>query len=153
MRAPFQVLILPYRCTPAGLEFAVLERRDSSDWQFVSGGGEDDESPVEAAQREMREEVRLNVDGRLLKLDAIATIPACVFDEVASWGDDILVIPEYSFAVDVQDAELVLSSEHSELRWTSYEQACDLLRWDSNRTALWELRERLKRQLCEPCSD
>lgn len=146
MRAPYQVLVIPYRRMPTGVEFAVLRRRDSGDWQFVSGGGEDGESPIEAAQREMREEAKLNVDGRLLKLDAMTSIPACVFDAVASWGDRVLVIPEYSFAVDVQDAELLLSREHSTLRWVPYGQACNLLKWDSNRTALWELRERLQRE-------
>jgi len=149
MRAPYQVLIIPFRECLAGFEFAVLRRSDTGIWQFVSGGGEDGESHIEAAQREMQEEASLNVDGRLLELDAVATIPACVFDDVASWGKDVLMIPEYSFAVDIQDAKLVLSSEHSELRWTSYEQACDLLKWDSNRTALWELTERLRRSDCD----
>ena len=146
MRAPFQVLILPYRHTPTGLEVAVLKRRDSGNWQFVAGGGEGHESPIEAAQREMQEEVRVDVRGRLVALDAMASIPACVFDAVASWGDDVLVIPEYSFAVDMGDEDLTISSEHAQWCWASYDQACDLLKWDSNKTALWELRERLLRE-------
>ena len=40
MRAPYQVLIIPFRHTLAGLKFAVLKRSDSGSWQFVSGGGE-----------------------------------------------------------------------------------------------------------------
>jgi len=54
------------------------------------------------------------------------------------------VIPEHCFAVDVEDAALILSHEHEELRWATVDQANALLTWDSNRTALWELCERLK---------
>ncbi|MFC1745655.1 hypothetical protein ACFL35_16810 [Candidatus Riflebacteria bacterium] len=53
------------------------------------------------------------------------------------------MIPEYSFAVDVRSRELVLSAEHTELKWLEYEDALDLLKWDSNKVALWELRERI----------
>ena len=77
----------------------------------------------------------------------MATIPACVFEDVASCGDDVLVIPEHCFAVNVNDAELVLSSEHEELRWATVDQARDLRTWDSNKTALWKLCERLKREI------
>ena len=153
MRAPYQVLIIPFRHTVTGLVFAVLKRADTGAWQFASGGGEDAEMPVQAAQREMQEEVGLNVEGQLRELDATATIPVSVFNNVARWGDDVFVIPEHSFAVDVKDAALILSDEHTELRWVAYDEARALLKWDSNRTALWELTERLRRQLCEPCSD
>ena len=56
MRAPFQVLIIPYRKTADGLRFCVFHRSDRDIWQFVSGGGEDDEAPPEAARRELFEE-------------------------------------------------------------------------------------------------
>ena len=147
MRAPYQVLIIPFRHTVTGLAFAVLKRSDSDAWQFVSGGGEDSETLIQSAEREMREEVSFDVDGRLIRLDAKATIPATVFEDVANWGDDVYVIPEYSFAIDVKDAVLVLSAEHDELRWLLYEQARALLSWDSNRTTLWELNERLTREV------
>ena len=54
MRAPFQILVIPFRRTAAGLEFAVLRRSDADYWQFVAGGGEDDETPLQAARREAR---------------------------------------------------------------------------------------------------
>lgn len=146
MRAPYQVLIIPFRRTSTGLAFAVLKRSDTGTWQFASGGGEDDETPIQAAQREMQEEVGINAGGQLLKLEATTTIPACVFAQVVSWGNDVFVVPEHSFAVDVGSAELVLSKEHTELRWVDYDEARALLKWDSNRTALWELTERLKKR-------
>jgi dihydroneopterin triphosphate diphosphatase len=143
MIAPFQVLVIPFRRIPAGLEFAVLRRSDAGWWQFVAGGGEDDESPAQAAERETREEIGIAADSRLLKLDSMATVPKDCFAAAASWGPDVYVIPEYCFAVDVGDNELALSGEHTEMRWVSYEEACRLLKWDSNRNALWELNERL----------
>ncbi|MFC2095811.1 NUDIX pyrophosphatase [Candidatus Bipolaricaulota bacterium] len=146
MREPHQVLVLPYRRTPSEVKVAVFRRAGTSMWQFVSGGGEDGESPVEAAQREMREELNLDVDGQLRQLDSMATIPKNVFEDVPCWDDDVWVIPEHCFAVDVHDATLVLSIEHDELRWVTVDQACKLLTWDSNRTALWELNEKLTRE-------
>lgn len=38
----------------------------------------------------------------------------------------------------------MLSSEHKEYRWVEYDEAMRLLKYDSNKTALWELNERLK---------
>lgn len=151
MRAPFQVLIIPFRRTSAaGPEFAVLRRRDAdagarhARWQFVAGGGEDAESPLQAARRETQEEIGVATDAPFLALDSMATVPKHHFAAAAAWGPDLYVIPEYCFAVDVGDCSLTLSAEHVDLRWVSYEEACTLLRWDSNRNALWELKERLK---------
>ena len=45
--------------------------------------------------------------------------------------------------VDVKDKKLVLSSEHTEIKWLKYENAVAILKFDSNKTALYELNERL----------
>ena len=56
-RAPFQVLVLPFRRpAPGEIEFAVLRRADDANWQSVAGGGAVGESVVEAARREAFEE-------------------------------------------------------------------------------------------------
>lgn len=60
-------------------------------------------------------------------------------------GEDVFVIKEYCFGVDVNGQEIVLNDEHPEYKWLSYEEAKKLLKWDSDKTALWELNERLKR--------
>ena len=145
MRAPFQVLVIPFRRTTAGLEFAVLKRSDADYWQFVAGGGEGRETPLEAASRETEEETGIPANGRIMQLDSMATVPKSCFAVADSWGDSVYVIPEHCFAVDATDAALRLSGEHRESRWVPYEQACRLLKWDSNRNALWELVQRLKR--------
>jgi dihydroneopterin triphosphate diphosphatase len=146
MRAPYQVLIIPFRRASTGLAFAVLKRSDTGTWQFASGGGEDDETLIQAAQRETWEEIGIKVDGKLLALDSMTSIPKDCFHFEQPWASELYVVPEYSFAVDVGSAEIVLSKEHTELRWVSYDEARTLLKWDSNRTALWEVTERLNKR-------
>jgi len=143
MRAPFQVLVIPFRLTAVGPEFAVLKRSDAGWWQFVAGGGEDDESPRQAAEREVKEEIGIDAAQHLIQLDSVATVPRDCF-AAGSWGRGVYVIPEHCFAVDAGDRPLALSGEHTELCWVPYQRAFDLLKWDSNRNALWELNARLK---------
>jgi dihydroneopterin triphosphate diphosphatase len=142
MRAPFQILVIPFRRTAAGTEFAVVKRSDANYWQFVAGGGEDGETPEQAAERETREEA--GIAGEVVPLDSFSTVPRSCFAAGDSWGHEVFVIPEHCFAIDAGNGDITLSEEHTECRWVPYEQASRLLKWDSNRTALWELNERLK---------
>ena len=120
----------------------MLKRTDGDYWQFVAGGGEHDETPVQAAERETREET--GVAGEMIPLDSMSTVPRDCFPDGGSWPDDVYVVPEHAFAVDTGGRGFALSHEHTEIRWVTYEQAHNLLKWDSNRTALWELNERLR---------
>lgn len=148
-RLPLQVLVLPFRHRIGGqIEFAIFRRRDFADacWQGVAGGVEHGESAEQAARREMTEEASIPIGGSLVPLDAMATIPVTQFSDRNSWEPNVYVVTERAFGARVEDAQtIVLSGEHSEYRWVPYEEAVRLLRWDSNRTALWELNERLKR--------
>lgn len=144
MRAPFQVIVLPHKREPNGQpEYCVFKRRDAQYWEFIAGGGEDQESPSEAAKREAHEEAGLAADLDYRKLDSISTVPADAFGDFI-WGPDVLVIPQHCFAVDVGDQEIVMSSEHTEYHWCQYAAARELLRWDSHRNALWEQAQRLR---------
>jgi dihydroneopterin triphosphate diphosphatase len=148
-RLPLQVLVLPFRrCADGTTEYAIFRRRDYSDdcWQGVAGGAEQGESAEQAARREMMEEAGIPVDAPLVPLDAMASVPASQFLERDSWGPNLYVVTERAFGVQVDNDQTIrLSSEHAEYRWVPYEEAARLLRWDSNRTALWELDERLRR--------
>ena len=79
----------------------------------------------------------------------IMTLPRDCFAATESWGQDVYVIPEYCFATNVGGSDISLSQEHTEFRWVSYKQACSLVKWDSNRNAVWELNERLKKGIPE----
>lgn len=41
MRAPFQILAIPFR-KDKSFQYAVMHRSDCDQWQFVAGGGEAD---------------------------------------------------------------------------------------------------------------
>jgi dATP pyrophosphohydrolase len=135
-RAQFQVLIIPYRIASGGQpEYAIAKRSDMDAWQFFSGGGEENE------------EGGIPVDLEFVQLDSMASIPATNFAAHKEWGQGVYVIPEYSFCVDVGARDLFASREHTEILWRPYEEADRLLTWDSNRTALWELNQRMTRRL------
>ena len=78
-------------------------------------------------------------------LETTCSIATECFKEVRLiWGEDCLVIPEYSFAVELKDKKIEISSEHLEYDWVDYETARARLNYDSNRVALWELNNKLK---------
>ena len=163
-RAPFQVLVIPFRRTPEGIRYALfkrhliemvdlkldgtgnapLEQLNAGFWQPVAGGGEDNETPEEAARREAFEEAGIHGDLRLIRLDTVSSIPVVHFPDRDHWGPEIHVIPEYSFGIEVENEEISLCDEHTEYQWLNYSDAYARVRFDSNRTALWELNRRLE---------
>jgi dATP pyrophosphohydrolase len=149
-RRPLNVLVLPFRCGSGDLvEYAIFRRADDHTefWQGVAGGVEDTEEPLEAARRELLEETGIDASAeRWIPVDAKASVPAQVFRDWRTWGPKVFVVNEHAFGVDVAGCDVVrLSHEHVEHRWLGLEAASRLLRHDSNRTALWELNERLGR--------
>ncbi|HEX8068448.1 MAG TPA: NUDIX domain-containing protein [Pyrinomonadaceae bacterium] len=143
-RAAFQVLVIPFRVDANGEpRYLLFKRADLAVWQWIAGGGEGDEEPEQTARREALEEAGIPQDARLIRLDSVASIPAIHFAERHLWGDEVYVIPEFSFGVEVQNEEVCLSGEHGGCAWVDYEAARSRLEWDSNRTALWELHSRL----------
>jgi dihydroneopterin triphosphate diphosphatase len=143
-RSAFQVLVFPYlRDQTGSLRYALFRRADASYWQGVAGGGEEQETPLQAARREAAEEAGVPETAEFLPLDSVATIPVVNVTGDFSWGPDVLVIPEYTFGVYCERPDLKLSDEHTDYGWFGYEEAMRKLRWDSNRNALWELNHRL----------
>lgn len=55
MRAPFQILAIPYKYKNGIPIYCILHRSDYGQWQFIAGGGENNETPEEAAKREIIE--------------------------------------------------------------------------------------------------
>ena len=145
MRAPFQILVIPYKLEPI-LQYCVLHRSDIDQYQFVAGGGEDDEKPIEAAAREIYEETSVKAVN-IMPLTSRAYIPANVISKKHRdlWPHDTIVIPEYTFGFEC-DSEIALSSEHTGLEWMTYDDAVSRLTWDSNKTALYELNYRLLKE-------
>lgn len=153
-RAAFQVLVFPFRQGENGeFEYGLLRRSDARYWQGVAGGGEGDESPVQAAHREAAEEAGVADDAKVVPLESMATLPVVNVTGEFTWGPDVLVIPEHTFGVRCGSPQLQLSDEHTEYAWFAFEEAKEHLRWDSNRNALWELDHRLRHDLADTKGD
>ena len=143
-RAPFQILVLPFRVVSAGVfEYALFKRRDLSYWQGIAGGGEDRETPLEAAKREALEEACIPASAVFYPLQTMTTVPVFHFSARHLWPKDLYVIPNYCYAVDCSTIAFVLSYEHTDYKWVGYDEGYNLLHWENNKTALWELHERL----------
>jgi len=139
---PFQVMILPFKIDSDSLWVYVFQRKLEQFWQFVAGGGEGGENPTQAAVRELAEETSISTCTNLIELDTVSSIPINVFENCHNWDEDIFVIPEYSFAANISDAGIRLSHEHLSYRCVQPDAANQLLKFDSNKTALFELEQR-----------
>ena len=140
MREPYQILSIPYRIIDGTPLFCIFHRSDSSYWQFIAGGGENGETPIEAAKRETIEEIAVEPKN-IKQLTCIAYVPAEVIAESRRqhWDKNTYVIPEYSFAFEF-DSDPTLSLEHIEYKWLTYDEARKLLKWDSNKVAMYEIK-------------
>ena len=147
MRAPYQTLIILYKEEKNNFLYGIFYRKKENFWQFISGGGEDGEQKEDTAIRELEEETKTKIKKeKLKKLDSISVIPVVNITGEFTWGEKVFVIPEYTFAVNAKNEEIILSDEHKSMKWMTYEEAITKLKFDSNKTALWELNEKLKRR-------
>ncbi|MDD4493716.1 MAG: NUDIX domain-containing protein [Eubacteriales bacterium] len=146
MREPYNVLVLPYCKIRNEIKYCIFLRRDMEIWQFIAGGGENGETAIEAARREAFEEAGISQDNKYYKLTSSTHVPVIYFSNNArtAWGDDVHVIPVYCYATDIANAKITISCEHTDFRWVNYNQATELLHFDIDKTALWELESRLQ---------
>lgn len=149
MRAKYNTLIIPYYLSEVPL-YCILKRADMKVWQFVAGGGEGDEIPKMGASRELSEETGISeIDTSSMEtLDTIGTVPSNLFAPFKeAWKDGLYVIPIYTYAYKMTQLNVKLSQEHLEYRWVTFDQAMELLHFDLDKTALWELDKRIKNGL------
>lgn len=143
MRKPKQVLVFLYRKNEdENYEYCIFYRDKLKFWQGISGGVEDNESLVETVKREVFEETGICVND-IYQLSTVSSIP--VVDVMGEFflGNDVYVVPEYSFGVPLENYDIHLSSEHRQYKWCLFDEAYEKLKFDSNKTALWELNQRL----------
>ena len=111
MREPYQVLILPFRRIPK-IEFYVFHRVNGY-FQFISGGGETGEQLIETVQREFFEETGILLSNSFIRLETLNSIPVDAFHHKNNLNfEGFFVIPEYAFAVELNQEKITLSSEH-----------------------------------------
>ena len=104
-------------------------------WQGVSGGVEDGEELAETALRELIEETQLEPSA-LHKIDFSYSFPA-----EGIWGfmyePGVQEIMEYAFVAHVDpQRQPVISREHDQWKWCSFDEAFKLLFWPDNKEAL-----------------
>ena len=104
MRAAFQILAIPYRIIDGTPRYCVFHRADHDQWQFIAGGGEDEETPLEAAKRETFEEGGVQAS-KWFELTSLAYLPITVISEKCRqhWSKDTYVIPEYTFGFECEE--------------------------------------------------
>lgn len=146
MRQPYQILVFPFVKEEENYYYALFQRRDLKVWQGLAGGGEEGETLLTAAKREAYEEALIDKSSKYFRLSSLATIPA---ENIGGfkWGQNIIMIPEFCFGVEVDSKEMVKTgNEHLKHEWFPFKEAMKKLKWDSNKSALWELNYRLKNE-------
>jgi len=109
----------------------------------LAGGAEDDETPLEAAHREAYEEARIPLEKPFCMLATVASVPRCYFKRTGHWPKSQYIVPGYYFAVDAAGVDIQLSYEHTQWGWFGCEEAMSKPKWDDDRSAIWELDQRL----------
>ncbi|RKA27968.1 Dihydroneopterin triphosphate diphosphatase [Listeria monocytogenes] len=146
MRQPFQVLVIPYIYLEDTYQFGIFLRNDMKVWQFIAGGGEDNETPMETAVRESKEELNLRENLKVYALESQSYIPSMHFSYAEeAYENGLYVVPEFTFGCNLSEVyeKINLSDEHDQYKWVSYDEAMHLLEWDSNKTAIYELMQKI----------
>lgn len=120
MRARYNTLVIP--CYKKGNEtlFCIMKRVDKKIWQFVAGDGENLESPRMGAYRELSEELGIaefkpSMES-LFELTTIGSVIVNNFEKHKNlWMEGIFVNPVYCFACNMDDQDVRISKEHTEL--------------------------------------
>lgn len=146
MREPYQVLVILYN-NDKELKVCVFHRKKTNYWQFISGGKEShDRDLIDTVVREIFEETGLNIKREEVKtLETITSIPAIWFEKIKN---NTILVKENCFAVYLDSfSNISLCDEHDRMLVVASKEAFNLLQWDSNKTALYELSTKLKRRL------
>ena len=112
------------------LRFLILKRSKTKIyehlWQGVAGKIEKGEAAPQTAIRELKEETGL-VPYRMFVADHVSTFYESNFDQMN-------IVPV--FGIEVLSMDVILSDEHCEFKWTTFEQAYDILTWNGQKKGL-----------------
>lgn len=135
MRGDQEIVVVVRR----GPEFLVMRRAPErlGYWSLVAGGLEPDESPLEAAQRELFEETRLEAKVRPLPIALSYSLRDDPPAIRARYAQGIETVTVHAFVVDAPVKwEPALDAEHDLYEWCVLEEALELLVYDTARDAV-----------------
>jgi len=144
---PYHVQVFLYRPDADGtIRYAFFERSDyAGAWQGVCGGGEEGESIVQTAVRESCEEAGLTDPGPVYHLNSISWMRPMYYERfITVWGKELVVMPMYYFGMPFS-GDIVLSDEHTQYRWATADECLELTYFNEQKTAIWELEQRILR--------
>ncbi|MGK9369606.1 NUDIX hydrolase [Melioribacter sp. Ez-97] len=120
-----------FREKEEGIEFLLLKRSAGelypSIWQMVTGKIKEGEKAYETALREIYEET----GQRPLRLWTVPNVNSFYSDD----NDSIVLIPVFAAMLNA-GAEIILSKEHCEYKWTDAGEARGMLPWEGQRKSL-----------------
>lgn len=125
-----------------GYKYLILKRSENNIvypgiWQPITGEIEKNEVVKHSVVRELKEETNLSAE-KIFLLEKINTF-------VIPQQDTIVLSPV--FLAVVKKADVILSDEHSEYRWVTFEEATNLIHWNNQIESLTLIEQYLKNPL------
>lgn len=107
-----------------GNRFLLLKRSETAKiypgiWQMITGTIESHEHTKDTLVRELKEETGLSA-GKFYSIPRINTFYLAI-------SDKICMSPVFLSIVENENIEI--SDEHTEYKWATFEEACDLIHW------------------------
>ncbi|HGJ5875421.1 MAG TPA: dihydroneopterin triphosphate diphosphatase [Arsenophonus sp.] len=138
-KRPESILVVVY--VPSSRQVLMLQRRDDPDfWQSVTGNLEDNETPREAALREVQEEIGIDIIKQHLELvDLQRSLYFDIFLKFRyRYAPGVTQCKEHWFSLALPQEQDFLLIEHLAFRWLPTAQAAALTKSWSNRQAIEE---------------
>lgn len=136
MKTGEQIEVVIYKLENSIPKYLILKRTSQRGgfWQPVTGGIEVGESPEQAVERELKEE--LGIDNRF----PLTNIYSFNFTE------DGVTHKEYVYAIEADPSQVIkLSNEHERYLWLDENAAVEILKWPGNKEAIRRLSKILSR--------